>query len=71
MTISSIRKIQLNIKKFREEKNITQEILGEFVNVTTDYISLIERGKRIPSLKVLIKIAEGLEISLSDLVKID
>lgn len=62
MTSSTIKIIQSKIKKYRNEKTLTQEELAECVGVTTDYISLIERRKRVPSLKVLLLIAEVLEI---------
>ena len=62
MTTSTVKLIQSNIKKYRNDKHVTQEHLAEAVGLTTDYISLIEREKRIPSLKTLILIAKALEI---------
>ena len=62
MTNSSIKIIGKNIRKYRKAKNFSQEKLSELVDVTTDYISLIELGKRTPSLKRLYKIAEILDI---------
>ncbi len=64
-----IRKIQENIKKYRTAKNLTQEQLGVLCKISHDYISEIERGKKVPSLKRLIIIAEQLGISLSELVE--
>lgn len=64
-----IKKIQENIKKYRTAKNLTQEQLGALCKISHDYISEIERGKKVPSLKRLIIIAEQLDIPLSELVK--
>lgn len=50
----------------REARNIaklTQEQLAEKVNVSTTYISDIERGAKFPSLSLLIKLANTLGIS--------
>ena len=41
---------------------MTQDILSEKAGISCDYLSEIERGKRIPSLKRLCMIAEALEI---------
>ena len=64
MTNSTIKIIQNNIKKYRKERNLTQEQLSELCNISTDYLSEIERGKKVPSLKRFILIVEALEIPL-------
>jgi len=62
MTNSTIDNIKKNIKKYRTEKGLTQEKLSELTGVSTDYISELERGKKVPSIKRLDKIAIALEI---------
>lgn len=62
MTNSTVTKIKENIKFFRENLNLSQDKLSEMADVSSDYISLIERGKRTPSIKRLCKIAEALGI---------
>lgn len=69
MTNSSINIIGENIRKYRKLKNLSQEQLSELVDVTTDYISLIELSKRTPSLKKLYKIAEILEVEPYKMLK--
>ncbi len=64
MTNSTIKLIQENIKKYRKEQNLTQEQLSELCNISTDYLSEIERGKKTPSLKRLVLIAETLNIPI-------
>jgi len=56
------------IKYFRNKLKITQELLAQKCEFDRTYISLIERGKRNPSLKNLLKLSKGLGISLSILV---
>ncbi len=53
-----------NIKTFRESKNLTQEKLSELAGISADYLSEIERGKKVPSIKRLIQISEALDIEI-------
>ncbi|MEI8129130.1 MAG: helix-turn-helix transcriptional regulator [bacterium] len=69
MTNSTIIKIKENIKMLRENLNISQEKLSELADVSTDYISLIERGKRTPSIKRLCMIAKALGVEPYELLK--
>lgn len=57
-----------NIKKARESLKISQRELGRRINKTGQFISLIEQGKNKPSLDVLEKIAEALEVTPNDLI---
>ena len=52
------------IRTLRKEKNIKQEKLAELVDKTTEHISFIERGERAPSLELLLKLAQVLDVSL-------
>lgn len=56
------------IKIRREERGWSQEKFAEKCGFDRTYISLLERGKRNPSYTNLLKVAEGLEISISDLL---
>ena len=42
--------------------NLTQDKLSELTGISSDYLSEIERGKRVPSLKRLIMIADAMNI---------
>lgn len=59
-----------NIKKFREIKKLRQEDLAEKTNLTTNYIGMIERGEKIPSLETFINILNSLGVS-ADMVLSD
>ena len=58
-----------NIKNLRRLKGWSQEDLAYFSNFSTNYISLLERAKRIPSIKALEVLAELFEIKLEELFK--
>lgn len=53
------------IRDIRKSKNITIVELAERINVTSGYISQIERDLISPSLAVLKRLAEALEVPLS------
>lgn len=54
--------LRRNIKYYRKQRNYSQEKLSEITGISTDYLSEIERGKKMPSLKRLIIIADKLEV---------
>ncbi|QCS48282.1 helix-turn-helix transcriptional regulator [Picosynechococcus sp. PCC 11901] len=55
------------VKKRRIELSLSQEELAFRANLHRTYISDIERGSRNPSLKNIFRIAQALEISVSQL----
>ena len=59
-----------NIRKFREIKKSRQEDLAEKTDLTTNYIGMIERGEKIPSLETFINILNSLGVS-ADMVLSD
>ena len=58
------------IRKFRQERGITQEDLAFQVNTSTAYISNIERGIKKPSLQKLAEIADVLHVTVNDFIYI-
>ena len=52
-----------NIRKYRIEKNMRQGDLAEKTGLSTNYIGMIERGEKIPSLETLIDIMNVLRVS--------
>lgn len=49
--------------------NISQEAFADHCGLHRTAVSLIERGKRVPPLKTLLTIADGFDISLSELLR--
>lgn len=58
-----------NIKKIRKKKGWSQKELGEMIGSHLSHINRIETGKQNPSLEVLIKLADALEVSIDGLVR--
>lgn len=57
------------IKETRKMQGLTQEQLAEKVDVTLEYISQIERGLKMPSMQVFIKLVEVLDVSADYLLR--
>lgn len=58
------------IKARREVLALSQEKLAERCGFDRTYISMLERGKRNPSLLNLLKLADGLQTSVSQLTEV-
>ena len=58
-----------NMRHLRKKKGMTMKELGELVGVAEITISAYETGKREPSLEILCKIADVLDVSLDMLVR--
>lgn len=56
------------IKFCRQQRNMTQPQLAEQASLSASYISVLEQGKRDPSLSALESIAQALQIPLSVLI---
>lgn len=60
--------IGLRIRKLRRQKFWTQEKLAEKAEIAPDYLCRIELGRKHPSLKTILLIANALEITADDLL---
>ena len=58
-----------NLRKLRKQKGLTMKELGERVGVAEVTISTYESGRSDPSIPVLCKIADVLDVSLDVLVR--
>jgi transcriptional regulator with XRE-family HTH domain len=55
------------IKKIRTQKGFSQMTLSLESNLSQSFLASIEKGKKIPSLLTIIKIANALDVSPKDL----
>ena len=65
-----LESIGRNIRRFRLEKKLRQEDLAERAGLSTNYIGMVERAEKIPSLEAFISILNALEVS-ADMVMSD
>lgn len=64
------QKLGAKIKRLREEKEIDQKSFAFDCEIGRTQLYMIEKGRTNPRLLTLIKIADGLEISVSELLKL-
>ena len=55
------------IKRHREKKGISQEVLSGLADIGRTHLSAIERGERKPTLETFYRICKALEIKASEL----
>ena len=64
------KKLGAKIKQLREEKEIDQKSFAFDCEIGRTQLYMIEKGRTNPRLLTLMKIADGLEISISELLRI-
>ena len=65
-----LKKLGKKIVKLRDERGISQMELARRLGTGNSQIRLIEVGDANPTIKTLLKIAQELEVSVSELVNI-
>jgi transcriptional regulator with XRE-family HTH domain len=58
----------MNVRRARHRAGFTQEQLALEAKIDLTYVGGIERGRRNPSLMVLVRIADALRIAPADLL---
>lgn len=54
------------IQKLRKDKNLTQEELAEKIDLSTNYLSKVERGLSVLNVEAFLKMADVLDFTLDD-----
>ena len=57
------------VRELREARGWTQEELAERANMNASYLGFVERGDNLPTLTIIIQIAEGLRVEPGDLLR--
>jgi transcriptional regulator with XRE-family HTH domain len=63
------RRLGLNVRKFREERGLSQEALAFEARLHRTYLSGVERGVRNPTVIVLERIAKALKVPSAGLLE--
>lgn len=56
------------LRELRVERGVSQEAFADTCGLHRTAMSLLERGKRVPSLKTLLTLSQGFGITLSELL---
>jgi transcriptional regulator with XRE-family HTH domain len=56
------------LREIRKERGLTQEALAESADLSGNYISDLELGRKVPSLTILVRLSQALEVATTDLL---
>jgi transcriptional regulator with XRE-family HTH domain len=56
------------VKRWRDKRGLTQEALAHEAGITSSYAGQVERGAKVPSLTVVLKLCRALDCSPGDLL---
>lgn len=62
------KKVGLFLKTLRKEKNITQEVLAEALNVSSRTVSRWETGSNMPDISLLVELSEFYQVSIPEII---
>ena len=65
----TLRALATRIKELRDQKGISQEELAHRAGLSRTGMGFLETGKRWPRLDTLMKVADGLNITVDELLK--
>lgn len=57
------------MRQLRERRGLSQELLAELADLSVSHVSLLERGRRTPTLSSAARISYALGLTLTELVK--
>jgi len=56
------------LKRWREKRGLTQEALAHEAGITSSYAGQVERGMKVPSLTVVLKLCRALDCTPGELL---
>ena len=65
----TLRALAKRIKELRDQKGISQEELAHRAGLSRTGMGFVETGKRWPRLDTLMKVAQGLNVTVDELLK--
>jgi transcriptional regulator with XRE-family HTH domain len=57
------------LRRIRSERGLTQERLAELAELNVSYIGFLERGENVPTLTIVLNLADALDVDAADLVR--
>jgi len=68
---ASVQEAQLfgrRLRELRQSRDLTQEALAEAADLSGNYISDLELGLKVPSLTIIVRLSQALDIAASDML---
>jgi len=56
------------VRRLREQQGWTQEQLAEAAEMSATYIGFIERGENVPTLTIIFRLADALDVTAAELI---
>lgn len=56
------------LRELRQSRDLTQEALAEAADLSGNYISDLELGLKVPSLTIIVRLSQALDIGSADLL---
>jgi len=62
------RRFHLRTSELRQSRDLTQEALAEAADLSGNYISDLELGLMVPSLAIIVRLSQALDVASADLL---
>lgn len=57
------------LRSARQAAGLTQEAVAAKARITREYVSIVERGKRSPTVDVLLRMCRAMGVSAGDIIR--
>lgn len=65
-TVDIRKRISIRVKELRDARKMSQDALAYSINMSRSYLAEIETGKRNVSIQNIVRIAEGLGVTVKE-----
>jgi transcriptional regulator with XRE-family HTH domain len=67
-TVQEAQLFGRRLRELRQSRDLTQEALAEAADLSGNYISDLELGLKVPSLTIIVRLSQALDIAAADLL---
>jgi transcriptional regulator with XRE-family HTH domain len=67
-TVQEAQLFGRRLRELRQSRDLTQEALAEAADLSGNYISDLELGLKVPSLTIIVRLSQALDVASGDLL---